>query len=199
MAEGFWTYKLLIDPLTRGLREEISKLIEPGSSVLDIACGPGSLLTELSPGIKSGIGIDLNESKIQLANRLARQKGLSNISFIKADATSLNGMFEKKFDFTILSLALHQFPESLRYKILAEAKKVSKNLIFADYTVPVPSNFSGFLAKMIERIAGEEHYTAYKSYIRLNGLTGILERNAYTVESSSTQGYEVFTIKKISC
>jgi ubiquinone/menaquinone biosynthesis C-methylase UbiE len=198
VAEGYWTYKILIDPLTTGLRNEIKRLIEPGASVLDIACGTGSLLTELSPVIQSGTGIDLNDGKIKLATRLAQQKGLSNISFRSADATNLRGLFENKFDYAILSLAVHQFPEPLRSGILDEASRITDKLIIADYTVPVPANFSGFLSKMIESIADEDHYQAYKSYIRSYGLEGIIQKNGYGIERSAIKGFGVFTIALLS-
>ncbi len=196
--QEFWIYKLLIDPLTSGLRNAVHKLIEPGSTVLDIACGTGSLLVELSLEIKSGIGVDLNATKIEQANRIVQKKNIGNVEFLVADATQLKSIFDKRFDYVILSLAIHQFPEPLRSEIIQQAIATGKHLILADYSVPVPVNFSGLLSKSIERIAGAEHFDAYKSFVKTNGLEGICEKHKLKCIAECRVGSGVFTVLKVN-
>lgn len=197
-SEGFWIYKLLIDPLTSSLRRSVVEKVEPGSRVLDIACGTGSLLFDLSPNISEGIGIDLDGPKMEEANELARIKKVSNIKFVELNALDLSNNFSERFDYVILSLAIHQFPESLRKDIMKQALSSGNKLIIADYSVPVPANFPGFMARLIERIAGKEHFNAFRSFVRQKGINGI--QGAYKLDclSTSKTSSGVFTISKFT-
>ena len=197
MAEGYWTYKILIDPLTSWIRSGIIKMIEPGSSILDVACGTGSLVFALSSNVKSAVGIDLEGEKIKLANKLVAKKKIENVRFIEADATSLNGLFTETFDYVILSLAVHQFPEPLRSEILEQARKVAKRVIIADYAVPVPKNISGYASHGIEKLAGDEHYSAYKHFVETGGIPGIVDRMDFTIQEEATSGTGVFKVVKM--
>ena len=198
ISQGFWIYKLLIDPLTSGLRKGIHKMIEANSTVLDIACGTGSLLVEISADIKSGLGIDLNAPKIEQANNIIRKKYINNIKFMVADATQLESIFENKFDYVVLSLALHQFPEPLWSEILHQAIASARYVIIADYSVPVPGNLSGLLSRSIEGIAGAEHFNAYKSYVKANGPEGLCEKHKLKCIAEKKVSNGVFTIMKVN-
>lgn len=75
-------------------------LIPPGSRVLEIGCGTGSLLAGLDP--KIGVGIDFSESVIQIA-----QAKYPHLNFYCLDAETLSpddlNFAELQFDFIVLS------------------------------------------------------------------------------------------------
>lgn len=195
MAEGLWAYKILIDPLTKGIRREVMRMVQPGSSVLDIASGTGSLIFSLAPIASLAVGVDMNRQKVEMANRTAKKNKLGNLSFLEADASKISELFTaQSFDYAVMSLAIHQFPEPLRSNILLQAIKISKQLILADYSFPVPITPIGRLTKVIEKLAGEEHYSAYKSFLAAGGLPGVTETHNVTTLKTVTTGHGVFTI-----
>lgn len=199
MAEGLWTYKILIDPFIKGIRREIMRMVQPGSSVLDIASGTGLLIFSLSPVAGKAVGVDMNRQKVEMANRTAKKNGLANLSFLEADASKISDLFTaRSFDYAIMSLAIHQFPEPLRSDILLQAVKISRQLILADYSFPVPGTPFARLTKVIEKLAGEEHYSAYKSFLAAGGLPGIIENHNITALQTVTAGNGVFTIMQAS-
>jgi glycosyltransferase involved in cell wall biosynthesis len=76
------------------VERRLRELIPPGSSVLELGCGTGNLLSALKPS--RGLGLDISAEMI----RLARAK-FPNLQFEVADAEAFN--VDKKFDFVIAS------------------------------------------------------------------------------------------------
>lgn len=79
--------------LTPEMRELITTRmhIHDGETILEVGCGTGYLSRYLSHSRKSlsFIGIDLDEKFLIMADRFAKQEGLDNISFMRADANAL--------------------------------------------------------------------------------------------------------------
>jgi SAM-dependent methyltransferase len=191
-------YKTAIDPLLRSLRRCTGNMIQEHSSVLDIACGTGNLLVTLSAKCSEAVGIDLSELMIASANRTKDRKRLTTIDFQTADAADLSRFGEKRFDYAVLSMALHQFPGEIRTAILGEAAKTAKNLILADYTVPRPGNLFGLMSLAIEFLAGIEHYQSYLSYYLNGGIEYILEEGGLTYTEKKLCGSGVFTVYSVN-
>ena len=97
-------------PFSRHYRRIISELVRPleFSSVLDIGCGEGSLLLDLSllyPGIALS-GIDISDSALQLA----RQK-LPGGQFWNLDITACH--LEQRFDLVLCSEVLEHIDDDV--------------------------------------------------------------------------------------
>ena len=62
--------------------------IEPGAHVLDVGCGNGQTTREAARLARTGsvTGIDLSTRMLDLARRRAKQEGLTNVRFSRADA-----------------------------------------------------------------------------------------------------------------
>lgn len=91
--------------------------IPDGSTILEVGCGNGYLLTSLKP--KSGFGIDMSEAMIKEAKKLYGK--LSQYHFIKMNAENIK--LKQKFDFIIFSDCLGYFSDV--QKVFQEIKKVS--------------------------------------------------------------------------
>ena len=65
--------------------------LRPGSRVLDVGCGPGSISVGLAKAIEPGElhGIDMEESQIMIARASAAAGGHDNATFHVGDATDL--------------------------------------------------------------------------------------------------------------
>ncbi len=76
------------------VERRLAALIPPGSSVLELGCGTGNLLSALRPS--RGLGLDISSEMV----RLARVK-FPNLQFEVADAEAFN--VDEKFDFVVAS------------------------------------------------------------------------------------------------
>lgn len=76
--------------------------LKPGMSLLDCGCGPGSITVGLAERVAPGqvIGVDVGESSIEAAQRLAVERGVSNVRFQVASVYELpfpEGTFDAVF------------------------------------------------------------------------------------------------------
>lgn len=139
-------YDLLTGLLGLGINGRSSRMvielaqIKPGDSVLDVACGTGSLtLTAQScagPGGKV-YGIDAAPEMIEVAKKKASRSGLEVVFDV--------GLIEKlafpeaTFDIVISRLAIHHLPDDIKRSGFAEILRVLKpggHLLIADFKPP---------------------------------------------------------------
>ena len=105
--------------------QEVSKhLSDDGSSVLEVAPGPGYLAIELA---KLGnnfdvVGLDISNDFIEIARKNAREAGV-NVEFRQGSVAQIP-YSDNKFDFIICTAAFKNFKEPL--KALSEMHRVLK-------------------------------------------------------------------------
>ena len=65
--------------------------LRPGMRLIDCGCGPGSITVDLAQAIAPGevIGIDLREEALTHGRQLARDRGVSNVTFQAANVYQL--------------------------------------------------------------------------------------------------------------
>jgi ubiquinone/menaquinone biosynthesis C-methylase UbiE len=187
-------YNLVIDSLLIKIRERVSRHIIAQSKVIDIACGTGAQSFYLAKKCNNITGVDIWEPMINYAEKKRRKLNISNLTFKVADATDLSQFKDKEFDFSIMSLALHQFPPIDRIHILQEAVRISKKMIIADYTSPLPTNIYGWGIRFAERMAGKEHFANFNSYLSVGGLSGISKEIGLRTIHLEVFGNEVFVL-----
>jgi len=188
------TYNLLIDPLLSGPRKRVAEEISGPDTVIDIACGPGTLAMELAKRAGHVTGIDLDEKLISFAEDRADKKGIKNLDFRVLDASHLSIYKKNEFDIAVTSMAIHQFSEDLAVNILIEMKRIARKVVIADYNCPLPRSFSGSVAFGIERIARGDHYRNFRNYMLRGGLTWFTDRAGLTVWSKVIRGNGVFVV-----
>jgi SAM-dependent methyltransferase len=98
-THGQWVSPRLYLEECRTQMGSIAPYISNGARVLEYGCGLGGNLLAISPCIIQGSGVDLNPGFLRHARRLARQEGVSNISFsrITNEAETIPG---QSFDFS---------------------------------------------------------------------------------------------------
>ena len=75
-------------PSTRALLADVG--VPAGSKCLDVGCGGGAVTLELARAAGPAgraMGVDLDETKVEIARREAEQRGCSNVSFEVRDLT----------------------------------------------------------------------------------------------------------------
>jgi len=160
----------------------ISDLIEDGSSVIDIGCGIGSLLLNLSPRCSKAVGIDVSSKMINYAKKRQMRGNYPNVEFHHLCASLLPDSFSDRFDYGIMGQILHETTDDLRNTIIEGAKKVVSKLIIADYVAPLPQNMYGVMIKFVESIAGSEHNRNFKSWQSNGGLDTFISRHGLQIE-----------------
>ena len=104
-------------------------------TLLDLGCGNGALLKELSGRIKSGIGMDLSEGILEKAKKMNADS--ENISFVKIDGPQLK--IENQSVDVVISLLSFRYLDwdPLMEEIKRVLKPGGKVLIIDMVTVPV--------------------------------------------------------------
>lgn len=177
-------YNYLIDPGTENTRRIISSLIEKDSRVIDIGCGTGSLAFFLSQKCRYVLGVELSRRMVDYANSMKEEKNISNVKFLNGDAGRISELTKERFDYAVFSLSLHEMKSDTRAKALEEIKRVADKLIIYDYLVKEKTSFQGILNSTIEFIAGRDHFENYKTFLKENGIFGLLEKNGFEIEKT---------------
>jgi ubiquinone/menaquinone biosynthesis C-methylase UbiE len=82
----------------------------PGLSdtMLDVACGPGSVVAAFAPRVREAVGLDTTEAMLEQARRLSVSRGLENVRWLRGDVYAL--AFERAaFDIVTCRFAFHHF------------------------------------------------------------------------------------------
>jgi ubiquinone/menaquinone biosynthesis C-methylase UbiE len=152
--------------------------IKPTMSVLDAGCGLGNLTCDFAKYVPEGsvIGLDKGEERLTKAREQAAAKGITNISFVEGDITSLPYP-DGEFDIVHAHQVLHHVngPVALR-----EMRRVTKTggMVFvrdASHLLcwPMVKEFEEYqeiLGKIMESIAGHRNTgSRYRYFAREAG------------------------------
>ncbi len=91
---------------------ELAALIRAGefrSDVLDAGCGFAELSLALAAEGYTVVGVDLTSTAVEAATKAARERGLTNASFVQADITSFSG-YDGRFNTVVDSTLFHSLP-----------------------------------------------------------------------------------------
>jgi arsenite methyltransferase len=96
------------------INSHVSQVIHGRRRVLDLGCGPATILCQIAmtnPSINF-IGVDLSDTMLEQGHKLIKELGLDNVTLMKADITDLSQFADKEFDGVISTFALHHLPTS---------------------------------------------------------------------------------------
>src|SRR5687768_9527894 len=100
--------------------------LQPGSFVLDVACGTGQVAVAAARRVRPGgrvIATDISPEMLDVARRRAMQAGLANLEFREMDGEQLD-FPDETFDAVTCAYALMFYPDLTR--AIAEARRVLK-------------------------------------------------------------------------
>ena len=137
---GSWfasIYDALTAPL-RHLRRRVARMarIGPRMRVLDAATGTGAQARAFAEAGASVVGIDLSPRMLAIARRKTSRD--ASVEYLEADATALP-QADGSFDAACVSFALHEMPEPVRGRVVAELARVTRaggTIVIVDYTRP---------------------------------------------------------------
>jgi ubiquinone/menaquinone biosynthesis C-methylase UbiE len=89
--------------------------LKPGMSIIDCGCGPGSITADLAALVAPGavVGIDIEPRQLEAAERLAQDRGLTNITFQQASIYQIP-FPDATFDVAVAHFVLEHVSDPLR-------------------------------------------------------------------------------------
>ena len=168
-------FDLCIAPNQDAVFAAIRAGIPPGSTVLDVGCGTGRLVFQLADHCGMVQGIDPSHRNIRRAQVLHRRRGhRANISFESASLEHYLTQARETFDVGVVSYVLHEVDEGARAPMVRLLAGSVRTVILADYRVPRRRGLMDAATEVVEFLAGREHYRGFRSFVRRDGLPGLV-------------------------
>ncbi len=101
--------------------------VQPGQKVVDMGCGPGTILSVLPKDI-SYVGFDISDTYIETAQQ--KYESRKNILFIKSSVRNLLEQHNQRLegaDIILCNGLLHHLDDAESWEMLRLAKKIMKN------------------------------------------------------------------------
>jgi SAM-dependent methyltransferase len=86
---------------------------QPHEAMIDLACGPGTVVTAFAPFVRRAVGVDTTEAMLDEARRLVREKRLDNVEWRATSVYELP-FPDGSFDIVTCRFAFHHFQEPAR-------------------------------------------------------------------------------------
>ena len=174
-------YDLAVSTLNRrvydGTGAVVARLIRPGDTVLECACGTGAIASAIAPACARVVATDFSEGMLKQARKkLAR---FPHVVVEQADITDLH-YADDSFDAVVAGNVIHLLPEP--GDALKELKRVVRpggTIIVPTYVIPKKRAHTIFL-KLISRcgIHFQEHFdpASYRAFFERMGCVGVTYR-----------------------
>jgi len=157
---GSW---LLLRGRSKWYRRRLLELagVQPGSRVLDVGCGTGSLVIAASRGGAAAVsGVDASPEMLDIAGRKAKRAGVET-TFRLASAEALPSA-DTSFDVVFNTIMLHHLPRPARVQCAREMRRVLKadgRLLVVEFDAPSSLEGHGSLGR-VRRHGGHGHVPA---------------------------------------
>ncbi|WP_458190353.1 class I SAM-dependent methyltransferase [Haladaptatus sp. NG-WS-4] len=150
--ESFW--KFYENDTLEHRRNAVSQLhLEPGDTVLDIGCGPGTNFELLREAVGSDgrvIGVDLSPGMVERATERIETHGWENVEVVHADAKTLS-LGDDRFDGALATTAVSSTPD-VRATVENVYETLKPGTRFSVYEIRlVPSGLGRILNPLIKR------------------------------------------------
>ncbi|QJB55637.1 class I SAM-dependent methyltransferase [Pseudodesulfovibrio sp. zrk46] len=180
-------YDPLVGPFLRPIHRAMLTPLHSrkSSTLIDLCCGTGTLAAMAAEAGITATGVDLSAPMLDVA------RGKSpDVTFIHSDATAVP-LEDASFDACTISFALHEKPLPVAEAILAETRRLIRPgglLVVADYRFPQSrrSFFTGLGIRIIERMAGRDHFTHFRTYMDNGGTQSFLARSGLPGNPTAT-------------
>lgn len=93
-------------------------------TLLDVACGPGSIALDLAPYLERATGLDITPAMLDQARAAQAERGIANVAWVVGDAVALP-FPDASFSIVSSGAAFHHFEEPAR--VLAEMARVCRS------------------------------------------------------------------------
>lgn len=134
---------------------QLSRLLKPGDTVLDLACGPANQLAQVArvnPEVQF-IGVDASQSMLNLALDTVQRFGLNNVRFESRYIQNLESFADQSVDMVMSTMSLHHLPD---YATLQASFREAARVLKPDGAVYL-ADFSRLKRESSRRFFAEQH------------------------------------------
>ena len=181
-------YDPVVGPFLRSTHKDMVDILQQHGchEVLDLCCGTGLFVGKAQEAGLNLSGVDLSPAMLRVA-----RTNIPDVKFIECDGTSLP-MRNGSYDAVTISFALHEKQREVALGIIQEAVRlVCKGglVIVADYRQPKKRNsfFTGWAIRFVEYIAGKDHNTHFKDFMKRGGSEAFLLEAGLNTTRRATQ------------
>jgi ubiquinone/menaquinone biosynthesis C-methylase UbiE len=110
---------------------------QPHEAMIDLACGPGTVVAAFAPYVRRAVGVDATEAMLDEARRIAREKHLDNVEW---RATSVYDLPfpDGSFDIVTCRFAFHHLQEPARaFAEMVRICRAGGRIVLCDGVAPV--------------------------------------------------------------
>jgi ubiquinone/menaquinone biosynthesis C-methylase UbiE len=159
----------------------------PDDTLLDVACGPGIVVCAFAPHVREATGIDVTPAMLERAQKLATDKGLSNVTWRQGDVYSLP-YDDGSFTIVTTRFSFHHFlhPASVLREMVRVCAPGGRMVVVDDYASEDPVKAASF--NWLEKLRDPSHVRCL-TLTELKGLfpaVGLPEPRASFYELRST-------------
>ena len=176
-------YDMFIAPHQDKMFAKVKEILTEGSSVLDVGCGTGRLASQLLDKCGRIEIIDPSEKNIEIARAKLAGSPTGKVLIHHTDAFGFLVKSNVEYDFAVVSYVIHEIEKEDRDVLLFALATVAEKIVMVDYLVPQPRNYCGVLNELVEYGAGTEHYRNFKTFVKGNGLPGLIEKVGFKLIS----------------
>lgn len=169
-AEAFLKYAVRDSPETMAERVAYAGP-QPDDLVLDVACGPGTLVLAFAPHVKFARGIDVTGAMLERARQIQQERRITNAAFDRGDAAQLPYP-DRAFSLATCQYAFHHIakPEAVLKEMLRVTQPEGRQMIVD--TVGPESDEKWELHNRIETIRDPSHTES----LRLTAFLALFDR-----------------------
>ncbi len=121
--------------------------LEPGATdrALDVGTGGGHAALALAPAVESVVGVDPTPEMLAVAARLAAERGITNVAFLRAAAGALP-FPDATFDLAISRFSVHHWPRpGDAFREIARVVRPGGRLALVDLLAPEDGPLDTFI------------------------------------------------------
>jgi demethylmenaquinone methyltransferase/2-methoxy-6-polyprenyl-1,4-benzoquinol methylase len=162
-------------------------------TILDLCCGTGNQAKLLAKhGFTNLHCLDLSMPMLEIA-----KKSEYPIRIYNEDATQTH-FDDESFDIITISFAIHEKDRITQKNLINEIHRLLKRegiLLVVDFAFDERAPKRSRIAiRLVEKMAGGEHYKNFESYIQNNGLTSIIPQGKFTLLKDIRNPYKAISI-----
>jgi ubiquinone/menaquinone biosynthesis C-methylase UbiE len=149
-------YELLAWPMLRGVwrdvLDDVSRLASQNASIVDLGCGPGTVLSRLArrrPDL-SLTGVDIDPAMLKIASGRLPQARLLQSSI---DAVPIE---DQSADLVLSSMVFHHLPHEIKQAAFREARRITKpggRFLLCDFSTPTTTG-GAWLVRWFGKLEG---------------------------------------------
>jgi demethylmenaquinone methyltransferase/2-methoxy-6-polyprenyl-1,4-benzoquinol methylase len=175
-------YMFLIEPLLLKAKNSVTLRVlrlKP-KQLLEVGCGTCLQSLKIAQAGVEVTGIDISNRMFPSSAKIPTE-----LTVQVADGTNLP-FPDDSFDLTLISLALHEMVSEKRLPIIKELIRTLRPggaVLILDYDTGIQnsSDLTSWLIKAIEWLAGKEHHSNFRDFLRNGGVPGLLAMLGYRV------------------